>query len=326
MVIESASVMTLPGVAESWAGSNTSSRELGADSYKWRSLYRKPAYRALLHKMGGIMVTPISRVVVGISLFCAGGIVSAQEDSPWERFSIMPGVFLSTSDSELRFDSPAGVGTVLDPEDTLGIDSEETTYRIDGIWRFGSTRRHQLEVHYYSTDREGRRPLGQNTRIGDLLFPTGAAVDSQLQVEFINIDYAYAFVQDDRVRVAAAVGLHTTAFDFDVNAPALNLAESESFTAPLPVLGLRGDFVITPRWRFRASTDLMYLPIDAYDISVTDSLLAVEYLPFENVGFGLGVNHVRYRIASNSDSSVADLEGRARLGFLGALAYLKLRF
>jgi hypothetical protein len=272
------------------------------------------------------MTTPILRVAVSVSLIGAAGVATAQEDSPWERFSIMPGAFLSTSDTELRFDSPSGVGAVLNPEETLGIDAEETTYRIDGIWRFGSTRRHQLEVHYYSTDREGSRPLGQNTRIGDLLFPTGAAVDSQLQVEFINIDYAYAFVQDDRVRVAAAIGIHTTAFDFEVNAPAVNLAESESFTAPLPVLGLRGDFVITPRWRLRASTDLVYLPIDAYDISVTDSVLAVKYLPLEHVGFGLGVNNVRYKVASNSDSSVADLEGKARLSFLGALAYLKLRY
>jgi hypothetical protein len=92
------------------------------------------------------------------------------------------------------------------------------------------------------------------------------------------------------------------------------------------VLGLRGDFVITPRWRLRASTDLVYLPIDAYDISVTDSVLAVKYLPLEHVGFGLGVNNVRYKVASNSDSSVADLEDKPRLSFLGALAYLKLRY
>jgi len=88
------------------------------------------------------------------------------------------------------------------------------------------------------------------------------------------------------------------------------------------VFGLRGDFNITERWRFRASTDLIYLPLNNFDVSVSDSLLALEYLPFEHAGIGLGLNNVRYRIDSNS----LDVDGKARLQFLGALAYLKLRF
>jgi hypothetical protein len=101
---------------------------------------------------------------------------------------------------------------------------------------------------------------------------------------------------------------------------------SETFTAPLPVLGLRGDFIITPRWRVKASTDVLYVPLDEYDYSVTDSLLAVEYLPFAHAGIGLGVNNVRYMMKSDSDNSALGVDGAARLQFVGALAYLKLRF
>jgi hypothetical protein len=110
--------------------------------------------------------------------------------------------------------------------------------------------------------------------------------------------------------------------DFNVDAPRRGLAVSETFTAPVPVLGLRGDFVITSRWLFRASTDLVYLPLDEYDIAITDSLLALEYTPFEHGGIGLGLNNVRYKVESNS----LDVDGKARLEFVGALAYLKLRF
>jgi hypothetical protein len=84
---------------------------------------------------------------------------------------------------------------------------------------------------------------------------------------------------------------------------------SETFTAPVPVLGLRGDFIITPRWRFKASTDLVYIPLDEYDVSVSDSLLAIEYLPFEHAGIGLGHNNVRYKVESDS----LDMDGKARL-------------
>jgi hypothetical protein len=268
-----------------------------------------------------------SRVVFGLALWGAAGFAAADELSPWERYSINLGAFFSKSDPELRFDSNnLGVGTTLDPEQTLGMDTDDLNYRIDAFWRFGSTRRHQLEVHYFNVDNEGSRAIGQNTRIGDVLFPDGAAVNSQLDLEFINVNYSYAFFQDDRIRLAAAIGIHTTALDFNVDAPRLNLAESETFTAPLPVLGLRGDFIITPYWRVRASTDVLYLPLDEYDISVTDSLLAVEYLPFDNVGVGLGVNNVRYTVESASEDEALGVDGKVRLQFVGALAYLKLRF
>jgi hypothetical protein len=273
------------------------------------------------------MIIPILRLVVSVSLFGAAGVATAQEDSPWGRYSINFGAFYSESDAELRFDSDnLGVGTTLDPEQTLGMNTDDSTYRIDGFWRFGSTRRHQLEVHYFNVDNQGSRTLGQNTRIGDVLFPDGVAVNSQLDLELINVDYSYAFFQDDRIRLAAAIGVHTTALDFNVDAPRLNLAETETFTAPLPVLGLRGDFIITPQWRFRASADVLYVPIGDFDYSVTDSLLAVEYLPFETVGVGLGVNNVRYTVESASEGAALGVDGKARLEFVGALAYLTLQF
>ena len=269
------------------------------------------------------MVTPILRVVVGVSLFSAGGIVSAQEDSPWEPYSINFGPFYSTSDIELRFDSDRlGVGATFDPQGTLGMDTEDLYYRIDAFWRFGSTRRHQLEVHHFNVDNAGSRTLDAGTQIGDRLFPEGLVVNSQLDVEFLNVDYSYAFFQDDRIRLAGAIGIHTTAFDFNVDAPRRGLTVSETFTAPIPVLGLRGDFNISPQWRFSATTDLVYLPLDDYDISVADSRLALEFMPVEHAGIGVGLNNVRYRVESNS----LDVDGKARLQFLGALAYLKLGF
>jgi hypothetical protein len=264
-----------------------------------------------------------SRLVVIFVLWSATGIAAADELSPWERYSINLGAFFADSDPELRFDSDRlGIGTTIDLETTLGMDTEDLNYRIDAFWRFGSTRRHQLEVRYFNVDNQGTRTLDLGTRIGDVVFPEGLTVNSQLDVEFINVDYSYAFFQDERIRLAGAIGVHTTGLDFNIDAPRRGLAVSETFTAPIPVLGLRGDFIITPQWLFRASTDLVYIPLDEYDISVIDSLLALEYTPFEHAGIGLGLNDLRYRIESTS----LDVDGKARLNFLGALAYLKLRF
>ncbi len=120
------------------------------------------------------MVNPL-RVVIGISLLGAASISTAQEEVPWERYSINFGAFFADSDTELRFDSDdLGVGTTIDPKATLGMDTEDLSYRLDAFWRFGSTRRHQLEVHYFNVDNQGSRTLDLGTRIGNVLFPRRA--------------------------------------------------------------------------------------------------------------------------------------------------------
>src|SRR5215208_7550758 len=182
------------------------------------------------------MAKHLSHVVLGIIVWGLAGVAAAEETSPWERYSINLGALFTESDNELRFDSGnLGIGATLDPSQTLGMDTEDVNYRIDAFWRFGSTRRHQLEVHYFNVDNDGTRTLDLNTQIGDVLFPNGAVVNSRLELEFLNFDYSYAFFQDDRIRLAGAIGIHTTALDFTVDAPRQNLADSESFTAPLPV-------------------------------------------------------------------------------------------
>jgi hypothetical protein len=86
-----------------------------------------------------MMTTPIFRVVIGFVLWSATGITAAQEDSPWERYSINLGAVFADSDTELRFDSNLGVGTTIDPKTTLGMDTEDVNYRLDAFWRLGST-------------------------------------------------------------------------------------------------------------------------------------------------------------------------------------------
>lgn len=273
------------------------------------------------------MTTIISRALVGIILSGATGIAAAADETlPWEQGSISIGGFLTTSDSELQFETSSGVGVSFDPAGVLGLESDVDTFRLDGLWRFGSTRRHQLEVHYYDLEREGSRELGQNLRTVDIRFPEGVVVNSRLELQALNVDYGYAFLQDDRVRVAATVGMHVEKRDFEINAPSRNLVESESFTAPLPTLGLRGDFILTPHWRLKTSLDALYFDIENTKGTLVDALLGVEYLPFKNVGIGAAFNSVRLSVESEGSDALVDVDGKTRLSYQAALLYLKLFF
>jgi hypothetical protein len=71
---------------------------------------------------------------------------------------------------------------------------------------------------------------------------------------------------------------------------------------------------------------LFYLEYDRYEGSLVDTSLALEYLPFKNVGFGLGLNIVRYGVKAEEASDVIDFNGKVQLDFVGALLYVKLFF
>lgn len=250
----------------------------------------------------------------------------AQAAEPWEKASLSIGGFVSTTNSELQLNSDTlGAGAVVDLENGLDLDSSYTTYRIDGFYRFGSTRRHQLEAHYYRSDRDGAKVLDQTYQIGDFVFPAGTGVESRLDVWFLNVNYSYAFLQDERVRLAAAVGLHTTGISFKISASGIGV-EEEDVTAPLPVVGLRADVALTQRWRLWAAADVFYLQYDAFKGALVDTGIGVEYLPFKNLGFGLGLNAVRYRVDADGGDDLADINGQLRYDFAGALLYMKFFF
>ena len=174
-------------------------------------------------------------------------------------------------------------------------------------------------------DRDGSRVIDQEYQIGDTVFPAGSGVTSELDTWFVNVNYTYAFFQDDRVRLSGAVGVHTTGIKFKVSSLGLGV-EEEELTAPLPVLGVRADIALTERWRLWGATDLFYLSYDNYRGGLMDLGIGVEYLAFKHLGFGLGLNAVKYRLEGDGEGDLSDINGELKYDFAGALMYVKLFF
>jgi len=273
-------------------------------------------------------MTRLSRVVITCGLLALSvGTVQAQGALPWEKGSIQIGGFITSTDTEMRVNSSSdAVGAVVNVEDTLGVGSEKSTYRVDGFYRFGETRRHQIDLHYFDSRRSATKVLDRTIDIGDTTFPVGATVSTEFNLKFVNVDYSYAFFQDDRVRLSVAGGLHTTGVKFKVDSPP-TLLEDESFTAPLPVVGLRGEVIVTERWRLKGSADAFYLEYDQFTGLLADTSLAVEYLPFKHAAFGLAVNNIRMNVESDGDNAEGtDLNGELKFNFVGLLMYARYLF
>ena len=101
-----------------------------------------------------------------------------------------------------------------------------------------------------------------------------------------------------------------------------DMQEVGAVTAPLPVLGFRGEYYFSERWRGSASIEWFGLEIDEYDGHLQDSLLGIDYRMTEHFALGLGYNHVEIDVDATDKALRADLIWQ----YSGVIAYLRSTF
>ena len=255
----------------------------------------------------------------------------ASQDTPWEKFSLNAGYFISNVDTDLSLGS--GLGLTANLEDLLGFDSTNSVFRIDAFWRFTENRRHRLDLTWFSFRRDGSKTIGRDLTIKDdegneINIPAGSQVESNFNLDIYRGRYSYSFFQDDRMDLAFSIGAYIMPIDIGLRAAGLiNVDESEKFTAPLPTLGLRADFAITPKWYLRSNFEVFYLEINEFKGTIYESNVALEYLPWKHFGFGLAANIFNLRIeADGEDYPGIDFKGEIEFRYSGLLLYAKVPF
>lgn len=248
--------------------------------------------------------------------------------TPWKKYSVNLGAFFAATESSFRLGTPAA-GVDVDVEDTLGLDKGNLAFRLDAFWRFTESKRHRFDFSWFRIDRDGSTTLVNDIEINGITFPAGTGVQSTFDFQIFKGAYDYSFFQDDRIDLAASVGLYVAPFSLSVGATGGGIpTQSESITAPLPVVGLRADFAITPKWYLKTNFDLFYLQVDGYTGFITDARAAVEYNAFKNIGFGLGFDALNVSVESVQDTSTPGVEfdGSIDFRYAGFLAYMKVYF
>jgi hypothetical protein len=271
-------------------------------------------------------------VIAGILSQPAYAESRAAAEKPWEKFSINLGGFISTIDSNLRIGAN-GLAVNIDLEDMLGLDSEQSVFRVDGIWRFSDNRRHRFDLGWFSYKRESTKQVLNDFDVegpggSRITVPAGTTVESNSDVDIFKGTYSYSFIQDDRVDLGLSIGLYVMPIKTGLKAAGLvDVSEAASFTAPLPVLGLRADIAITPKWFLRFGSELFYLEYDNFKGSLVNAFTKLEYNPWKHVGLGLGVESLRLKIDSESnDYPGIDFNGDFEFNYTGLEIYTKIFF
>jgi len=257
----------------------------------------------------------------------AGGNTPNKSEIPWETFNLNIGVFFSAIDSSVS----AGFGNVgleADIEEVLGLDTSTTAFRIDALWRFTDNKRHRFDFSWFDIKRNSTKTLSTEFEIGGEVFPIGTTVESTLDFRIFKGSYSYSFFQDDRFDFGVSVGLFVVPIEYDFKSTTGQLQEADSITAPLPVIGLRGDFAITPKLFLKSYIDLFYLEFDDYEGRIWDFQIALEYNVFKNVGFGLGFEHFQIDVEAHDDTDIPGVNFNGKIDFLytGVMIYTKIYF
>jgi hypothetical protein len=247
---------------------------------------------------------------------------SAQgRESDRERGGIYLGAFITNRNTNARVDpSNGGSGSDVDLENDLGLDSSTSVGRFGGY--FWLSHRQRLDVSYFDLSRTASRKLDKTINWGDQTFQINTTLTTDNRLTIAKVDYTFSFLNKDRGYLGVTGGLYVMDTKFSLSEPTLGKFETSSLTAPLPVIGLRGEYAISEHWNLRGATQ--WFGITTNDVSghLTDTYVGVDYGFGKRMFVGLAYDTVKLTV----DTTKTNLSGRLDWGYDGWLAYFKVDF
>lgn len=236
------------------------------------------------------------------------------------------GAFIFQSDVRAALNGQSTNNPEVDFDEDLGRANDSKRGRLDLTWRINPN--HHLRFLYFDNSVSRSKVLTRNIEWGDYTFQTNTALESQTDLTVYALAYEYAFLRTPSYELSASLGVHYMDISLRLSGTAtltgsggsVSAARTESsdLPAPLPMIGLRGGWVISPQWYLDAQAQFFEIDIDGYDGRWTDARLGVTWMFSRNFGVGLGYNMFATRVDVNRDN----YKGRLKFGYSGALAYL----
>jgi hypothetical protein len=249
--------------------------------------------------------------------------VSAQVESGpngHERASVSLGAFVTDRQSTVRLDSSRGNGTDINMEDDLGFDPSMTVARLDGHYWFN--KRHRFDGSYFDLNRSAERRINKTINFGDKTYTVNTLLTGDQELSIFKLDYTYAFLAPERGFLGITGGLYVAKTSYRFAAGAAN-TESENLTAPLPVLGLRGDYAVTDRITLGGAWEWFGFESDNVDGHLTDFYVGADYRITKRFATGLAYNRVSNSLGARDPGG---FEGRLSWSYDGLLLYAKFDF
>ena len=258
-------------------------------------------------------------LLVSTFVVCTGLLGSAPsmaQDN--EKFKLAVGGYsVFTYDSAMSLtETNVGVGVSISPRDTLGLDGEQTVFRLDGLYRFNSN--HALTFSWYKISSDSDKTVLEDFEWVDeggntVVIPTGTNVASSLTYDVFKMGYLWSFYHSDKVELAAGAGLHLAKVGVGLSIDS-GLFDSELRAAksdlPMPVLSFMLDYSVTPKFDWFLKTQLFALELGEWRGLYSDVQLGMEYQVFEHFGVGVGLGSNSLDVSRESDNVRFNFDNR----------------
>ena len=215
----------------------------------------------------------------------------------------------------------------IDFDKTFG-DSDNTRIRADALWRITPT--HHLRFLYFDDSTSRRRVIDEDLAWGDHVFTANGEVKSKNSFKIYEFAYEYAFIRQPAFELAGTLGVHWLDMSVKLSGDAIvtdengnqtsvsGTSKKGSVSAPLPVLGIRAGWVVSPNVYLDAQAQYFQAKINGYDGRIVDLRAGATYMFSPNFGVGIGYNRFTSRVESDKEK----FDGRIKLGYQGFQAFV----
>jgi hypothetical protein len=215
-----------------------------------------------------------------------------------------------------------GVGTVVDFQNTLGMD--DSAWGPDVLFRWRMAEHWRVEASYFWTSQSGTKGIDQDIQWGDVVYPVNTQVTSKLNFADLRTSVGYSFYKTSDKELGVGLGLHVLRYQASLNSLTRG-NEAGDVLAPLPVLSLYGGFALDEHWSVGARLDWFSLTYQQYHGGITALGLNLLYQPFRHVGFGLGYTALHLDFQADS-TGLGSFQGKFTQNLQGPSFYVTVSF
>ncbi|MEN2398778.1 hypothetical protein GKZ90_0003285 [Flavobacterium sp. MC2016-06] len=244
--------------------------------------------------------------------------INPDEDYPWHarRFKVTAGGFFPLNNTQIQVGQTNGnPGTLIDFENDLGFSKSSTSFMGALEWRI--SRRSRLDFEFFSLNRSATKTLEKQIVFGDNTYDINARVTAFFDVQIARIAYGYAFLSKPKYEAGLLIGAHVLFGDVglrvDANQASLEKRTNFNFTAPLPDMGIWGEFVLGKRFGLYANVNYLAAKIDNISGRIISYNLSLLYNIYDNLSVNAGYTGLNFRV----DDEKERLSGYLKWGYNG---------
>ena len=234
------------------------------------------------------------------------------------RFALSAGAFFVRFNSSYAYKAEGfGERRFVDLEGQLDVPATEIVGNLAARFRIAD--RHHIMAEYSRFRRSGDRGLeGETIDIGGTTVGFNGRTTVEMNYDFVDVNYGYAFTRDERSSFIGELGVHIFRLEsgysivgelvVDGNTYPSDIEGGDVITAAFPLLGVAIEFQMARRWIIVNSVDAVYLPVGDIRGAAVRTLLAGGFLISRSVGLKLGLSYNYERLEYKTDSAIEEVE------------------